>query len=238
MDPLGLVERSRPGLRRTPPDIAELQGAVPPSPKTVEAIRRRIDDPALMPSERAEAKWLLGAAALVRGDSTTLRSQLASLANDTTSDARIAGRSLRALDRGLHGDRATAAESLLVLERMHGEFSAKVWGAFSADRLFAAQWLTELGKPVPADSLLEFTRGYIIRIVAQAAWPVFAAAQLQRSRIAEAMGRRDEAVRYATIFVRAYDLAPAAHKAQLDEARLRIARLVGNGDRVRTPAVR
>jgi hypothetical protein len=105
-----------------------------------------------------------------------------------------------------------------------------VWGAFAADRLFGSQWLTESKRYAPADSLLEFTRGYIIWSTASAAWPVFAAAQLQRSRIAEAMGNREEAIRYATIFIRAYDLSPEKHREVLDEAQQRIARLGGKID--------
>ena len=225
-----------PGLSITPQDLlrarvlAELQGAVPPSLKTIGAVRTRLDGARLTPSEWAEMRWLLGAAALVRSDSSTVREALVALAKDTVVYARIAARSLRALDVGFHGNRAAAAESLLVLERAHGEYLPKVWGAFDADRLFAAQWLTDLGKPAPADSLLEFTRGFLFGVTAMTTWPVFAPAQLQRSRIAEVMGRRDDAVRFATIFARAYDLAPAGHQAQLDEARHRIARLGGSRD--------
>ena len=213
--------------------LAELQGAVVPSKTTAAALARRIAEGSLDQDLLVELRWESGVNALLRGDSSALRSQLAAFAADTGMTARIAARSLRALEMGLSGKRAQAAESLLVLERYQGENGPKVWGAFAGDRLLAAQWLTELGKPAPADSLLEFTRGYVIGPTYEVVWPVFGAAQLQRSRIAEAMGRRDDAIRFATIFTHAYDLAPATHQAQMDEARQRIDRLGGNSDAIK-----
>jgi len=210
--------------------LAEIQGAIPPSAATAAAASARIDDATLLPRERIEARWQVAINAMLRGDSAMLRTQLAALAKDTLAEARIASRSLRALGVGRAGKTAAAAESLLVLERQHGEYAPKVWGAFAADRLLAAQWLTDRGKPAPADSLLEFTRGYVIGPQLRATWPVFAAAQLQRSRIAEALGRREDAVFYATLFTHVYDLAPPAQRAGLDEAKQRIERLGGNLD--------
>ncbi len=217
--------------------LAELEGALTPRQSTVDEMAVRAGDATLEPSERAEARWLVAMNALVRGDSAVFRTQLAAVAGDTTVYARIAVRSLRALALGLGGRRTVAAESLLALEREHGEHAPKVWGAFAADRLLGAQWLTEAKRYLPADSLLEFTRGYVLTQTAAAAWPVYAAAQLQRSRIAEALGNRDEAIRNATIFVRAYDLAPAAHRAQIEEAQQRIARLGGKLDAARVRQV-
>jgi TolB-like protein len=213
--------------------LAELQGAVVASKTTGEALARRIADGNLRRDELVELQWESSVNALLRGDSSALRNQLAVLAKDTSVTARVAVRSMRALEMGLGGKRAVAAESLLVLERDQGENGVKVWGAFAGDRLLGAQWLTELGKPAQADSLLEFTRGFLIGPTLEVAWPVFGAAQLQRSRIAEALGRRDDAIRFATIFTRAYDLDPAAHKAQMDEARRRIERLGGDSDAVK-----
>jgi tRNA A-37 threonylcarbamoyl transferase component Bud32/TolB-like protein len=210
--------------------VAELTGAMTPAASTVERLAERADDPNRSAATRAEARWLIAANALARGDSAVFRAQVAAVSGDTTPFGRIATRSLRGLALGLGGNRRAAAESLLAVEREHGERGPKVWGAFAADRLFGSQWLTESKRYAPADSLLEFTRGYIIWSTASAAWPVFAAAQLQRSRIAEAMGNREEAIRYATIFIRAYDLSPEKHREVLDEAQQRIARLGGKID--------
>jgi hypothetical protein len=207
--------------------VAELEGAMTPEASTVVGLAELSADPTRAAGTRVEARWLIGANALARGDSTTLRAQLAAFVGDTSAQARIAARSLRALSAGLGGKRAVAAESLLAVEREHGEHAPKVWGAFAIDRLLGAQWLTEARRYAPADSLLEFTRGYIIWTTASAALPVFGAAQLQRSRIAEAMGNRDEAIRYATIFLRAYDLSPEKHQEAITEAQQRVARLGG-----------
>jgi len=215
--------------------LAELQGALPPLKSSVDWAVPRAEDAKLSPGARTEARWLVAVNALVRGDSALFRAQLAAIPRDTVAAARIAARSLRALALGLGGKRGAAAESLLALEREHGENPPKVWGAFAADRLLGAQWLEESKRYAQADSLLEFTRGFVIGTPLSAAWPVFAAAQLERSRIAEGMGNRDEAVRYATIFVRAYDLAPEAHRAQIDEAKQRIARLGGTLDAPTAP---
>jgi hypothetical protein len=216
--------------------VAELEGTMTPAASTVDHLAERADDSTRTSAVRAEARWLIAANALARADSVVLRAQLAALSADTSRELRIAARSLRALSMGLGGNRRVAAESLLALEREHGEQAPKVWGAFAIDRLFASQWLTEAKRYAPADSLLEFTRGYIIWATASAAFPVFAAAQLQRSRIAEAMGNRDEAIRYATIFVRAYDLSPEKHHEAIDEAQQRIARLGGKLDARRSVA--
>jgi hypothetical protein len=213
--------------------LAELQGAVVASKTTAEALARRITEGSLDQDRLVELRWESAVNALLRGDSSALRSQLAAFAADTGVTARIAARSVRALEMGLSGNRAQAAESLLVLERYQGETGPRVWGDFAGDRLLAAQWLTELGKPALADSLLEFTRGYLIGPTMEVAWPVFGAAQLQRSRIAEATGRRDDAIRFATIFTHAYDLAPATHQAQMDEANQRIERLSRGSDAVK-----
>jgi hypothetical protein len=210
--------------------VAELEGAMTPAVSTVERMATRTEDPTLSASARAEARWLIAANALARRDSSVFRAQLAAMSGDTSADSRIAVRSLRGLALGLGGKRAAAAESLLALERQHGEGIPKVWGAFAIDRLFAAEWLTENKRYAAADSLLEFTRGFIIRGTAAAALPIYAAAQLQRSRIAEAMGNREEAIRYATIFARAYDLSPDKHSDAMDEAMQRIARLGGKVD--------
>jgi hypothetical protein len=210
--------------------VAELEGAMTPVASTVDRLAERAEDSTSTESVRAEARWLIAANALARADSGAFRAQVAALSRDTSANARIAVRSLRGLAMGLGGNRKVAAESLLAVEREHGEGSPKVWGAFAIDRLFASQWLTEAKRYAPADSLLEFTRGYIIWGTASAAWPVFAAAQLQRSRIAEAMGNRDEAIRNATIFVRAYDLSPEKHREAIEEAQQRIARLGGKLD--------
>lgn len=196
-----------------------------PDPRTADIALSLAGRANLAPTFRTEAIWIAGLSALLRGDSALLRRQLQALAADTAVRASIATRSLRGIALGRSGRRAAAAESLLVLERRHGENLPKVWGAFSADRILAAQWLADEQRYAAADSLLRFTRGYATASHAEAAAPVFASAQLLRSRIAEGLGNGAEAVRFAKIFLANFDLAPASQKPLLDEARSRVARL-------------
>ena len=172
-----------------------------------------------------ESNWIAGLNALLRADSVAYRRRVAALTTDTSAAAAIAARSLRAIRNGRSGNHAAAAESLLVLERQHGEYKAKVWGAFAADRLLAAQWLTEEKRFASADSLLRFTDGFPLNGMFEAARAIFALAMLQESRMAEALGDAQEAVRFASIFIAAYDLAPPSQRPLIEEARSRIARL-------------
>jgi TolB-like protein len=215
--------------------LAELQGMAPPERRTADDALAAAGASA---SVTTEARWIAATNALVRGDSALYREQVGTLTRDTTVAARIAARSVRAIAAGRAGATAAAAESLLVLEREHGENAPKVWGAFAADRLLGAQWLADARRFAPADSLLRFTRGFIITGTNEAAWPIFASAQLLRSRVAEGMGRKDDAIMFATLFLRVFDLAPPSQKALTDEARQRIARLGGPADTVATTPVR
>ncbi|MDA1080348.1 MAG: serine/threonine-protein kinase [Gemmatimonadetes bacterium] len=218
---------------------SELQGLTVPSPITTELVLATLTDPAAAPAEVVEARWVAGANALVRGDSAALRQQVTALARDTLRSAQIAVRSLRAIGLGRAGNTAAAAESLLVLERYHGEnlLDNKVWPALAMDRLLGAQWLAEHQRYAPADSLLRFSEGYLIGPAADAASSVFAATQLQRSRVAEGLGNKEAAIRFATIFLGVYDHAPPEAKPQLDDARARITRLGGTPDSPKTTKV-
>jgi hypothetical protein len=171
----------------------------------------------------------------LRGDSTTTFTQLAALQADSAPESRISARSVHALHAGLSGNTAAAAESLLALERTHGDSLPKVWGAFAADRLLGAQWLTQHGRYADADSLLRFTQAAVNDDPFVAASAIVGAALLQRSRIAEGLGDREGAVELARSFLLAYDLAPPAAKPWVDEARDRIRRLGGPPD---APATR
>ena len=64
-----------------------------------------------------------------------------------------------------------------------------------------------------------FHARYIIWDTAEAAASMFASAQLQRSRIAEGLGRKRDAVSYAMMFLNSFYLGPPSQKALIDEAR-------------------
>ena len=213
--------------------LFELQELTELSPTTAQEALALAARPGATAGERIESHWIAGASALWRGDSALLRAQLTELARDTSVRARTAVRSLHALALGRRGNRGAAAESLLVIEREHGErrSSMVVWAAYAADRILGAGWLSEARRYAPADSLLRYTRGLPVSYesgdVGQA---TFGAAQLLRSRIAEGMGRNEDAIAFAKIFLAAFDRAPPRAQAMRDEAYERIRRLGGRLD--------
>jgi hypothetical protein len=205
--------------------LGELQGMITPDERTATGALGLATAKTADRNMLVEGTWIAGLNAMLRGDSTAYRRHLSTLAADTFPTSHIATRSLRAIAAGRGGSHAAAAESLLVLERTHGENAPKVWGAFAADRLLAAQWLSDEKRYEAADSLLRFTQAFAITGTSEAAQAIFAPAYLQRSRIAEGLGNTEAAVRFATVFLAAFDKAPASQKPLLDEARNRIARL-------------
>jgi TolB-like protein len=213
--------------------LLELQELTAPSVTTAEEALALAARPGATAGERIESRWIAGASALWRGDSTMLRAQLSELARDTSARARTALRSLRALALGRGGNRNAAAESLLVIEREHGERRTPmvVWAAYAADRILGAGWLSEAHRYAPADSLLRYTRGLPASFesgdVSQA---TYGTAQLLRSRIAEGMGRNEDAIAFARIFLAAFDRAPPGARGLRDEAYERIRRLGGKLD--------
>ncbi len=185
-----------------------------------------------------EANWIAGVNALLRGDSLAYHRQLSVLSADTAAMARIAVRSLRGIRMGRSGHRAAAAESLLILERQHGERRPKVWTALAADRLLAAQWLAEQKRFAAADSLLQFTDAWVLEDAYDVAHAIFALAQLQRSRNAEGMGNAEAAVQFASLFLYAFDKAPSSQRALIVEARSRVARRGRHDSADRQPSLR
>ena len=210
--------------------IAEAEGAIPPDEKTARLAADVAAQPATSPAARNEAEWIVAVNSLLRGDSATAKAKLAMFARDTSRRGRFAERSLRALMLGVGGNRAAAAESLLVLERAHGDSTFKLLAAFGVDRILASQWLSESKQYAAADSLLSFTMGGAIGGMGDVATTLFAHATLQRSRIAEALGRRDDAIRFASVFANLYDLATPDLQPLVAEARQRVERLGGKLD--------
>lgn len=205
--------------------LAEAQGAMPPNAKTAQLAAAFAARSSTSAAGRDEAEWISAVNALLRGDTSSVRRQLVAFSRDTSRRARFAARSLRGLMTGVDGNHAAAAESLLVLERAHGDSTFKLYAAFGVDRIMAAQWLTESKQYAAADSLLSFTMGGGIGVAGNVAATLFAHATLQRSRIAEALGRRDDAVRFASVFANLYDLAQPSERPLVVEARQRMERL-------------
>jgi hypothetical protein len=175
----------------------------------------------------------------MNNDSSRFSVQLEWLGGDSTDNARIAVRSLRALAAERSGDHRAAAESLLVLEREHGDRFPKVWSAFAADRIVASQVLYEQGRYAAADSLLRFTQSWPITGTGEAATSIYTMGQLYRSRIAEALGNASDAVLYAKMFLDAFELAPPKLRDRyVGEAQARITRKGARPDAPHTQPIR
>ena len=208
--------------------LLELQGLLPPISPTADRALAASATPGVSNPARVELEWIAAANALKRGDSAALRTRVTELSRDTSLAAKIAGRSLRALGMGFGGNTVGAADSLLVLEREHGDLRrVKVWGAFGADRLFGAQWLTMTNRFAPADSLLRFSEGLPVGPHEETVIPLLPAVLLERSRIAEGMGNTAAALRFAESFLAIFDKAPDVAKPRIEEAKQRVERLRG-----------
>lgn len=206
--------------------LGELQGFVAPEPITATAALAHVSDSAVAPAIRADALWIAALNAMLRNDSSAYAAHLVSLRGDASAPARIALRSLQAIADGRAGHHSRAADSLLAIEHLNWNgLVAPALGAFAANRLLGAQWLADAGRYAEADSLLRFTRGFIIWQQAEVTQPIYAFSQLVRSRISEGLGNTEDAVLYARIFLSVFDRAPPSQHVLIDEARQRIARL-------------
>ena len=224
--------------------LSEMQGLRDPSPATADKALALVARTTATPVERTTGRWIVGASALWRGDTTLFRAELDALGRDTTVVARTASRSLNALRLGRLGGqrgRAAAAESLLVLERDQGEHFRQepLWVALVADRIVGAQWLVEQRRYAPADSLLlypqVFLRGPEHMMMSQV---TFGMTMLLRSEIAEKLDNKQDAIAFAKTFLVTFDMAPPAAKPWLDQARDRITRLGGHLDAPQAAPVR
>jgi hypothetical protein len=204
--------------------IAEATGAMVPSATTADSARALVaqgDE-----SAKTAGLWVAGLNGLLRGDSTAVREAMAALRADTSARASYVMRSLRGLSLGFGGNHAAAAESLYAIEGPDRGVPGRDEAASPLDRLIAARWLEDAHKPAMADSLLVFTNSsYFTRTSPPPYACILMLAQLERSRIAETLGRNKEAVRYAQRFVAMYDMPPPAHRPLVAEARERVARL-------------
>lgn len=205
--------------------LNELQGLLTPEASIAAAALEGANAPGTPVQIANDFRWMAAANALLRGDSAAYKARLVEFARDPSRHSRNAVRSLRGIALWRSGKQAAAAESLVVLERFHADSLGLVWGAFGADRLLAADWLTREKKYAAADSLLYFTEGYTITSLNEVSTSIYGAALLQRSRIAEGRGDSAAAIRYASIFLGVYDKPSPSAKLLVDEARDRLKRL-------------
>lgn len=202
----------------------------------------------LDPSHRAELAWLDGVLAAAREQPDSIasaRQRLRELGGGSRAwegppvlpavteepDSRLVPRileaSLEALERAARGDTLQAAVLLAELERRRAERgwskSPAQWHPYltAINRLAAASWLREHGRPGEAERLLAWSDAVEVPayLAAEANATLDAVAAYERARAVEALGRTEDARRYYTSFLRRYDAAVPAHAALVDRAR-------------------
>jgi tetratricopeptide (TPR) repeat protein len=182
------------------------------------------------PGERTEIAWLDGVAAVGRNDRAALNQALIAVRDTADPDAdRLAG-SLELLGRAKAGGRGTADSLALLAE----DGADRPWD-FSTDHplfgallnLEAGRLLLEHGDTTRAIRLLVWPAAAIWSHVARLSWALAGLANLERGRVAEAQGHREEALHLYNEFLRRYDMPVAAHRHLVTEAEGAVRRLEG-----------
>jgi serine/threonine-protein kinase len=188
---------------------------------------------------RAELAWLDGILAVARRDTLALRAARERIPARTDSAERILERSLAALELGMAGERARAADSLMTLE-WDVEFRAFQGSWFetlrqhpflhAVNRLIAGQWLLDERDTTRAAKLLMWHETWLpirARAANRANAVVSGLVYLERARIEEGWGRVELARDYYEQFLRRYDMPVEAHRHLVEEASAALARLSG-----------
>jgi hypothetical protein len=223
--------------------VAAWLGALDPSLATAQRAAVTEVRDQLQPGSRAELAWLDGLLAVSRNDPQALAAARRSLIGTDSMTARFLDRSLGAFTFALIGRRSQAADSLTALEHERAESG---WSRRRSDshpfltavnRLAAARWLVERGDAAAAERLLTWHQAVLfpMRETRQANVTIEPLAYLEQARVAEALGRDDDARTYYQRFLWRYDLPTDSHRHLVDEARTALVRLGrrGQGDRAR-----
>ena len=187
----------------------------------------------LQPGSRAELAWLDGLLAVARNDAPALAAARRSLSGTDSVTAPFLERSLAAFTLALAGRRSQAADSLMALEHQRAEFG---WSRRRSDshpfltavnRLAAARWLLERGDAASADRLLTWHQAVLfpMRETREANAMIESLAYFEQARVAEALGREDQARTYYQRFLWRYDTPAESHRHLVDVAQAALRRL-------------
>ena len=177
------------------------------------------------PPDRVELRWLDGLLGVMRGDSARVQRARQALAADTIDIARNAARSLTGLwlSRTEHD---AGADTL----RASSEDAMRAGGAMTAvlaiDRLVVGRALRRRGSPAEAERYLMWPDGStnIVRNTT-VRFSIGGLVSYERGVALEEAGDRRAAAYRLRRFVYAYDQPPPAHRALVDDAKRRLARL-------------
>ena len=176
-------------------------------------------------ADRAEVAWLDGVAALSRRDRRALVEARAALRGAEDPGGRALDRSLAAFDAALAGDTVAAGKALAGLEWEEAAVTAPDFVhhpfTIAVDRLAAAHWLAA-AQPDQALRLLTWVDGpFLLHPSTLVNIMMKGLADRERARIEERRGRTDAARGYYREFLRRYDRPMLAHRAMVQEARVR-----------------
>jgi hypothetical protein len=180
--------------------------------------------------ERTEIAWLDGVAAVGRNDRAALHQALIAVRDTADPDADRLAVSLELLGRVREGGRGTADSLALLAE----DGADRPWDFSTYHPLFGAllnleagRLLLQHGDTTRATRLLVWPAAAIWSHVARLGGALAGLANLERGRVAEAQGQREEALHRYREFLRRYDLPVAAHRHLVAEAEGAVRRLEG-----------
>jgi hypothetical protein len=186
---------------------------------------RALPGAGVAPPDRVELRWLDGLLGVMRGDSARVQRARRELAADTIDIARNAARSLTGLWLS-RTDQDAGADTL----RASSEDAMRDGGAMTAvlaiDRLVVGRALRRRGSPAAAERYLMWPDGStnIVRNTT-VRYSLGGLVNYERAVAHEEAGDRRAAAYRLRRFVYAYDQPPPAHRALVDDAKRRLARL-------------
>ena len=205
------------------------------------AALRALDRPTVndLADHRAVIAWLDGLIAFSRSDSAALADAAAAIRSSGSRNAGVLARSLAAFALHQAGRTAEAARLLAAFEWERAERQGHVaYGPLNpylstVHRLAAGRWLLAAGDTTQAARLLTWHEAILggeamrVETVNRTFEPL---AQFHRARIAESLGRAEEARRRYRLFLDRYDLPPPGHREWVGHAGRTVAALSAAGD--------
>jgi hypothetical protein len=178
-------------------------------------------------ADRLEARWSAGVMGVLTGDDARVRESLAALRADTSRVARFAARSLDVVRMDRAGI-AGAADSALALSDEAMRTGGFMLSHQAVDRFIAARALRRRGEPARAERYLMWTDAAVNTArsgtTANVLLPLTA---YERGVALDEAGDRAGAVYQLNRFISRYTRPPEAHRALVEDAKKRLARLEG-----------
>jgi tetratricopeptide (TPR) repeat protein len=178
-------------------------------------------------ADQVEARWLTGVTAVLLGDEGRVRETLAALRSDTARVARYAARSLEAVRMDRAGI-AGAADSALAVSDDAMRIGGFLLSHQVVDRFIAARGLRRRGEPARAERYLMWSDAAVNTARSGTTVNVLLPlAAYERGMALDEAGDRAGAVYQLNRFITRYTRPPEAHRALVDDAKQRLARLEG-----------